>query len=258
VTSGNIAYRGDQLAEYFAAARAQWHHLYPSERWIFERLAGAEQRLGRVLDVGCAAGGLASALLERFSVASYVGVDINRPVVELARRRLRGLPLPAVVWHGDILHMGALDGQPYDLVVSLSCADWNVETAAIIDACWSRVRPGGRLVISVRLTPGRGVNDYARSYQLIAADEARLDGCERANYVVFNGREFLRLVKGLGPAPDQVLGYGYWGRPSSTAVTPYERLVFAVFALRKAEAPGTEAACELHLPLSLLGAGAIG
>jgi SAM-dependent methyltransferase len=251
MTAGNIAYQGAELAQYFSATRTRWDHLYPSERWMLTRLAGEEGRIGRVLDVGCAAAGLCAALCERFAVDSYVGVDINAPVVETARARLARLRVPSAVHHGDILELEGLDGERFDLVVSLSCADWNVESEAIIDACWRRVRPGGHFLISVRLTPERGVNDVTRSYQPITPDGTRRAATEHANYVVFNVRDFLRLTAAL-PAADEVVGYGYWGEPSVTAVTPYGRLVFAVFAIRRGDDGTPGATSELHLPLSLL------
>ena len=57
----NIAYRTNQISEYFSANRWKWDEFYPSEKWIFGQVAGSKRAMDRVLDVGCAAGGLASA-----------------------------------------------------------------------------------------------------------------------------------------------------------------------------------------------------
>lgn len=238
----NISYRSAGLAKYFSGYRDKWMDFYPSERWVIERIAAESKGLGRVLDVGCASGGLGRALAGRKLLKSYAGIDINPQVIEAASA---GSPLRGSRFEcGDILKAKTFRREAFDTVFNLSCADWNVETARIIAASWRKVAPGGRLIISLRLTPGRGVNDIRRSYQPITGGE------DIANYAVFNVREALRLFADL-PQAGRLLGYGYWGKPSRTAVTPYRALVFAVFALQKGTKDRANPSLELRLPLSL-------
>jgi len=235
----NVAYKSAGLAKYFAGFRDKWADFYPSERWIIERVAAESKGLGRVLDVGCASGGLGRALAGRKLLRSYAGVDINPQVIEAASaRKPRGTRFVC----GDILSAKTFRGEAFDTVFNLSCADWNVETALIIGASWRKVAPGGTFVISLRLTGGKGVNDPRRSYQIAAG--------ERANYAVFNAGEAIGLLAGL-PGAGRVLGYGYWGKPSKTARTPFKKLVFAVFAVTKGKENLATPAMELRLPLSL-------
>ncbi len=247
----NIAFAGGHVAKFFAAHRVRWSEFYPSEHFIFERLAGPERRFGKVLDVGCAVGGLGLALEERFSVGRYVGVEISRKAIDAARVLAKEgrFRCPVAFHAGDILATDAVEGGPFDLVVALSSADWNIETDAILRACWDNVAPGGTFVMSLRLTDGRSLNDISRSYQELRYEEG--EAPERANYVVFGVREILRLFEGFSPRASNVLGYGTWGPPSRTAVTPYHRLCFTVFAVTKAKAPAGEIATELHFPASL-------
>ncbi|HVI50679.1 MAG TPA: hypothetical protein VM661_05665 [Candidatus Sulfotelmatobacter sp.] len=88
-------------------------------------------------------------------MALNTGADINNPAIE-GGRSLVGLPESASLSCSDILKTDGLGRSNYDMVVSLSCADWSVETRAIIDRCWDLVAPGGggRFVISLRLTLG--------------------------------------------------------------------------------------------------------
>jgi SAM-dependent methyltransferase len=246
----NVSYQTAELARYFAGHRDKWTDFYPSERWMIERIAEESNGLGRVLDVGCAAGGLGRALASRGLLKSYAGIDINRPVIDAATRAGAFLRSGVRFECGDILRSKAFRGESFDTVFNLSCADWNVETSRIIGASWRKVAPGGRLVISLRLTPGRGLNDIRKSYQPITGS-GRLTGREeRANYAVFNVREALHLFDEL-PGAGRLLGYGYWGKPSRTAVTPYRELVFAVFALQKGKEDRTTPSMELRLPRSL-------
>lgn len=247
----NICYATREIAGYYSQHRRRWDELYPSERWVFEQVARRVGALGSVLDVGCACGGLAEALCEKkLGVSSYHGVDINEESIRLARRSL-SLPIPLTFTAMDIVE--AEGDETFDTVASLGCADWNIETERIMSSCWKRVCPGGHLIVSLRLTHGEGVNDILRSSQFINFSGARREEAEVANYVVFNVHDALRAMASREPQPSLVGAYGYWGTPSSTARTPYERLVFAVFWVRKAAGPVEGAPqTELHLPLDLM------
>ena len=74
---------------------------------------------------------------------------------------------------------------------------------------------------------------------------------ETANYVVFNVQDLLRRYENLSPRPSKVAGYGYWGKPSSNAVTPYEKLVFGVFIIEKSTRSDKPIESELNFPLDL-------
>lgn len=249
----NIKYTTTEIARFYTQHRNTWADFYASERWILERIAGDENQLKRVLDVGCAAGGLGRALAERFALTEYVGVDINEQAIQAAVAMQNTFPVPAHFVCGDIAEPTCLPDQLFDLVCAFGCADWNIDSLGIIKACWGHVAPNGYLALSLRLTPEAGVNDMSKSYQSIYfGQDQPLDPVEKANYVVFNIHDALTLLANLSPAPGYLLGYGYWGRPSATAVTPYQRLVFTVFALRKTQTDAGSLPTELHLPLDLL------
>ena len=48
--------------------------------------------------------------------------------------------------------------------------------------------------------------------------------------------------------PSEIKGTGYWGMPSSTAVTPYDSLCFAAFSITKREEADFSDVC-IHLDL---------
>ena len=243
----NIVYTSKQIADFYGNNRRKWDDFYPSERWVFERIAGEKEGLGDVLDVGCACGGLGLALQDRVPLRSYSGIDINADAIAEARNKSK-LLVPSLFIAGDILQAD-IQGE-YDTVVSLSCADWNIETAAIIKACWDRVKTGGYFVISLRLTTGQGVNDIQRSYQQINFS-GKDQTPEIANYVVFNFKEALGIMHALTPAPALIGAYGYLGSPSSTAVTPFDAIVFAVFYVKKSANNSAHICAELNFPLEL-------
>ncbi|MCB1305447.1 MAG: class I SAM-dependent methyltransferase [Leptospiraceae bacterium] len=249
----NIHYKSEKLLQFYSKHRNSWDSLYPSERWVFDRVVREleQNNVLHILDVGAACGGLYSALKERIDQFDYVGLDINEAMIEWAKQNHDS---PNAKF--ECLDAAALAETqfPSNLVVSLSCADWNVETHSILDACWKQLRPGGQLVISLRLTNLESINDIERSYQYIDA----IDGSdvesrgEKANYVVLNWRDSLQMLADLNGA-ETILQYGYWGAPSSSAVTEFERLCFTVCAVRKSVDEDFRGSprCELHLPQDL-------
>jgi SAM-dependent methyltransferase len=237
--SRNISYQTDQLARYFVQNRVAWAHFYESERVIIGQLSLDRHRT--VLDIGCGCGGLGLALRERFSVQDYTGVEINPQAAAAGRTMNRD----ARIICGDILELGKgeLRGREFDVVFSLSCVDWNVCFDEMLAAAWSFVVPGGHLVATFRLTDREGCNDLARSYQYINYDGI-CEG-ERASYVVINAQNLLRRLREFEPS--EIRAYGYWGAPSKTAVTPYERLCFSAFSIRKRT--GQAGGCRIDLIL---------
>lgn len=247
----NIKYLSPEIANFYKSHRCSWNEFYLSERTIFEAVAKRQNmNFGTVLDVGCAAGGLAYALSERFHMVSYLGIDINEQAINVAKERPSNKMNNFAFKCGDIVELYQ-NMKPFDTVFALSCADWNINTRGIINSCWKLVKPQGHLIISLRLTPHETINDFTRSYQFVRFDghSQIAEQEEKANYVVFNILDALSMFKNLDEPPGHVLGYGYWGRPSKSAVTPYKELVFGVFALKKSENESSEA--ELCFPLSL-------
>ena len=258
VPNKNIKYSTKSISEYFCSNRRKWDDFYASEKWILERIAGPQRNMGRVLDVGCAAGGLGVALSERFAVAHYTGVDINAQAIEVARERSAGFPVKDHDFIcGDILEIDTLQREGFENVFSLSCADWNVATGAIIGDCWKYVRKDGHFVLTLRLSPGPSLLDLSESFQYVyfgGSVPEDTTGIEKAPYVVFNIKDALSLLSNLQPKPARITAYGYWGVPSLTARTNYDRLVFAALAVYKGrdeELSGNIISGEFHLPADL-------
>ncbi len=258
----NIAYQTDSLRDYYSNNRNTWDQFYPSERWVFERVLGSANAGQHVLDIGCATGGLAHALSERYPIKKYTGVDINPGVIEFAKHDESHQGKGRSFFCGDVcdpqissfLREENLEAGAYSDVISLGCADFNIEPMKIISSCWEQVRPGGNFILSLRMTSGAGVNSIEQSYQYISfsSDGANEDE-EKANYAVFNFQEAMSIFTSLSPTPSALLGYGYWGAPSIAARTPYEQILFSVFSLRKPAVGESVASMqtELHFPIDL-------
>lgn len=241
----NIAYQTDEIARYFTQNRVTWQQFYKSERVIIGQLNLDQNH--KILDIGCGCGGLGLALRDQFGVTNYTGVEINTLAAEAGQK----MNPQAKILCGDILHLsqGELLDKRFDVVFSLSCVDWNVCFTDSLSAAWNHVQPGGYLVATFRLTTGEGCNDMNQSYQYINYDGIREGEC--ASYVVLNAKELTQQLYIFNPS--EVSAYGYWGPPSVTAVTPYEKLCFAAFSIRKRTDDDTGAVrSEFDLPSEIL------
>ena len=246
----NIVFKSDAISRFFDGYRDKWDDFYVSERWAFDKIGSIKKTFGRVLDVGCGMGGLGQAISSRYPLKEYHGLDINAQVIDRAKEKQPRFKFPVTFQCCDILKAHGLGKGTYDTVTTLGCADWNIKTEEIIERCWQYVKPGGFLVISVRLSPEAGINNIKKSYQPINWDK-KGKATEIANYAVLNAREYFRMIEGFKPRACNVYGYGYWGPPSKTAVTPYKKLIFNVVIVQKAEGKGKKEAIAAHLDFPL-------
>jgi SAM-dependent methyltransferase len=240
----NIEYKSPEIERFYRKHRTRWEHFYESERVVFERLGIGENT--SVLDVGCGCGGLGLALKERFGVTRYTGVEINAQAAEAAKEVCPwGRFLAA-----DILAppAGSLDTAVFDVVVSLGCIDWNVRFEDMLAAAYAYVGKGGHFVSSFRIARAPSETDMRRSFQHINFD-GKKEG-EIAPYVVLNTADLVARLTAL--APRRIGGYGYWGHPSPTAVTPFSAVGFVVVAVEKGDAPSKKPIVDLDLPADLL------
>lgn len=235
----NIIYKTSELEKFYGENRIKWNQFYESERTIIEYVRPSS--VSKVLDLGCGCGGLGMALMERFGVTDYTGVEINEAAADSAKK----LNPAADIVSGDFLTLSPdlLPKGNYDLVFSLSCIDWNMTFQEMLCAAWLMVKRGGYFVATFRITSEPGLSDINKSYQYINYS-GRMEG-EIAPYVVVNASKLMLDLMSLKPST--VFGHGYYGLPSKTAVTPYGQLCFAAIAIQKA-AGKQDLKVELKLP----------
>ena len=223
----NIKYKSSTFLNYYSKKRMTWEEYYESEKVILDRIIKKAKDGIDIMDVGCGCGGLGKALSETFdNINSYVGIDYSDKEIEYAKKYNK-LNIPYEYRCDDAATFS--DEKRYDIVVSFSCIDFNIEVYEMLKNCWDKVKPGGYLVTSIRLTEKESINDISRAYQLLS------DTKETCNYVVFNLNDFLKEVMKLKNNPaDEIQAYGYWHSPASGTVCEYSQLCMSVFAIRKA------------------------
>jgi SAM-dependent methyltransferase len=116
----------------------------PGLGWL-ERIDGLRGR--RALDAGCGSGRRTVALADRFD--EVVGVDLSRPLVQIARasrahRRVRFLV-------GDLMDLH--DPEGFDLVFSWTVLHHLCDQRAALEHLKALVRPGGLAVLVDNVAP---------------------------------------------------------------------------------------------------------
>jgi SAM-dependent methyltransferase len=123
--------------------------VFGDDRTKQETLARFITGPGRVLEIGCAIGNVAEA----FRGFEYVGVDVDRPAIELAASRF---PEPNYRFHClDILEDELPERGGFDHVL-LSHTAHHLPDAyleRLIRRSWSLLREGGRLVVLDMVRP---------------------------------------------------------------------------------------------------------
>lgn len=251
----NIKYLSDEIGAFYSQNRIAWDQFYPSEKYIFEKVfSTTHDDIKTVLDVGCACGGLGLALNERFQIKDYTGIDINASAIEQALLMKNEFPFDSSFLCADILNSDEfLNERKFDLVTSLSCADWNCETIKILEKCWYHTANNGYFIFSFRITNEKSIRGLEDGFQFVHFDDVTtLKGTEeKAPYVVTNIHEVFQIVNSFIPLPSNLMAYGYWGKPSSLAVIPYKRIVHSVFAIQKTEQEVSTTLANLILPLDI-------
>ena len=237
----NIKYDADILSDTYSKSRICWSQFYDSEKIILERTGISKNDF--ILDIGCGCGGLGLALNEKFNNLNYTGIDINEPTII----KSKDVNPFGTFYCGDILDSKFDYLQlKYDKVISFSGIDWNVEFESMFQRSWNFVKPGGYLIVSLRLTDKDTVVDINKSFQ-------QIDEHFKAQYVILNANEILETIKKLNPL--KIDAYGYWkdtNKPyGNPTVSVYDKACFSVFSIHKRNNEIEPTKINLELPIKL-------
>ena len=239
--SRNIKYENDEIRNYFKDNRVKWSQLYPSERKIFDYISPNKNT--SILDIGCGCGGLGMILRDKFNISDYTGIEINSKAASQALI----LNSEANIVNKDFISIN-FNKKKFDLVISLSCIDWNIEFEKMLKKAWELVNSGGEMVLSLRLTKEEELLNISDSYQYINYEGEKKG--EIAPYIVLNYNSFISKLMNF-ESIKSVYGFGYFGKPSKTAVTKYNEICFAVFAIKKLNQFEKNGNIDINLDLPL-------
>jgi SAM-dependent methyltransferase len=93
---------------------------------IVRLIGDTQQKVSRVLDVGCGTGSLMLSILQAFPTAEVWGIDFDATLLALAKRRLAGFGSRAKLVEADLRKRNwpSLVPVPFDAVVSATTLHW--------------------------------------------------------------------------------------------------------------------------------------
>ena len=225
--------------EYYSKNRHEISDLYPSEKVFLPRVLfpGA-----KVLDIGCASGGLYNIMRTMEPAIEFTGIDISEAVVDLARRNYPEARFEV----GEGSEMPYEDGT-FDLVhcTSLFCIEPHYEE--IIRVMY---RVSNRFVlVDMRLLKGIGNDwDIEKSYYDIQFSGETVQG--KVPYVVSDVDEVANFVLGLDPKPKAIRGTGYFHEVAKEAHTPFKEACMSILLIQKGDVGTTITELDLeNLPI---------
>ena len=183
---------------------------------MVQRLAPAS---ARVIDLGCGAGPVLSALRKRG--VDVIGVDYAEDMLDNARTRLRAMGLDDTrLYQGDCRKTGYPDAV-FDVVVCLGVISYIEDYAEVLREIHRLLRPGGTMILSYRNVFNPLVSDpvalmkhLARKF-LRRGDSAATAKCQMGRFLDFRtvsasiertGFEFVEFA-GIGFGPFAIAGW---------------------------------------------------
>lgn len=229
------------LVSFYTSHRHRPEDLYPSERRFLPWLA---HRARSVLDVGCASGGFAEIWRHFNPELEYRGVDVSKPLIDAARRAHPELEFVLA----DCAAGVPLASASSDVVQALGWLHWEPRYLNALAELWRLTSRW--LFFDVRLVEADV--DLTGGEQRLTFTGVD-DGVSATPYICVSWATFARAIRELGP--DQVLAYGYWGRPAESVTGVDREVCFATFVLERGDAsrgadPRGMIDVALELPLS--------
>jgi malonyl-CoA O-methyltransferase len=117
----------------------------------------------RILEIGCGTGTLTELLVRRFPGAEIHAVDIARPMIDVARKRLSGRC--RIRWH-EADARSFRPGGTFPLIVSSSALHWMAPVGDTIKRMESILAPGGLMAAALMV---RGTFEELHEARMLAA-----------------------------------------------------------------------------------------
>jgi len=150
----------ERVKSYFGASASEWEELYSRPRRVNDLVLAERRKFavelaasylphrGRILDAGCGAGLVALDLLEQGFFVH--GVDVARPMLELARRRFQSARVPESRYELTCCDLESTEIAPasFNGITALGFLEYQADEAAMLELLHRFLIPGGILIVS--------------------------------------------------------------------------------------------------------------
>lgn len=189
-------------------------YLSPGGPEEVDRVLGDRSPKGlHVLDVGCGVGGIALHLIERHGAAKVTGFDIEKPVIETARRHAaeKGLSDRTVFVQAPPGRL-PFDDDSFDAVFSKDALVHVSDKEAIFSEIFRVLKPGGFVAVSDWLTSHDGEP---------SADMRTYLDAEGLSFGMASPARYRRALENAGFADIDIIDRNPWYREKARAELDY-------------------------------------
>lgn len=233
----------EAAVKYYEDSRNKPEDIYESERVFFFPLM---QRVGSVLDVGCAAGGIYRVIRGINPKIRYTGIDVSEEMIKAAKTTFPDVEF--IRTSGKKLDF---PDNSFDLVLELGVMHHVLDYQNFIRECF-RVCRSYCLLDLPRLLPMEYKFDAQKSYMLLNerfhGQSSDKSSVSKVPYFLVDAVEiFSFLLNDIKSA--RIFVKGYFGKCDLSAKLPVEEVCFAVVCLEKTD---SQSELIVDLPKSVL------
>jgi 2-polyprenyl-3-methyl-5-hydroxy-6-metoxy-1,4-benzoquinol methylase len=220
-----MAWGHESILNFFESERQTSAQIYPSE-WFFLKQKMAENM--SILDIGCAKGGMASVLAENLEKFEYVGVDINRKMIQAAKMRLPQHQFYQIEEDDYSL----LNGKLFDIVLCLGILHMHENWRNTIKEAWLHTKK--YLILDLRETHLPTIENKDESYFIMDFDNPTNPTSDfTVPYNIINTAEVLQTLHDICPDASRIAHYGYSQKLSALTVSPLTNIMATAYCIER-------------------------
>ena len=228
--SETTGWSAPDVVQYYSAHRRRLEDLYPSERRFFDTLVEGSRS---ILDIGCAAGGMAEIVRSVSPGMAYCGVDISSRLIEIARQTCPWADFQVI--DGENLPFA---DAAFDSALSLGV----LHMARAWKTLLAEARRVSRRSLLFDLRLHGGADTLVGRQRLMFS--GKWDGVSEAPYIVLGTRDLRGVLEEIARG-GRLSAYGYWHDISPMTEAPLSRACMAVFLVENGKGRPGDRCVEL-------------
>lgn len=214
----NKAWSSKKIVSYFYNNRSTFNSLYKGEKYLITKYV---KKNDTVLDIGCAQGGLFKILKKKFSNINYTGLDFNKEMINLAKKKIDKKKF--FLFKGKNYY--SFFKKRFDVVIIFGILHLNTNWKSILINAYKVAKK--KVLFDLRFASNQ--NSNLKNYLSLNFDNRSKKFL--IPYLLVKKKETLKFFKDKF-RNSTIDNYSYTGKPSKYS-SIQSKIVFANFCLKK-------------------------
>ena len=215
----NKAWSSKKIVSYFYNNRSTFNSLYKGEKYLISKYV---KKNDTVLDIGCAQGGLFKILKKKFSNIDYTGLDFNKEMINLAKKKIDKKNF--FLFKGKNYY--SFFKKKFDVVIIFGILHLNPNWKSILINAYKVTKK--RVLFDLRFATNQ--NSTLKNYLSLNFDNKKSKNFT-IPYLLLEKKKTIKFFK--DKFPNSIFdNYSYAGKPSKYSSIE-SKIVFANFCLKK-------------------------